>query len=588
MSIITDNSSSTSNNTSNIDYDTIQIILEEQRVLKETITNIEKQIEKLTLKLNNQEDLSRYLTADILTTRKTEDKAQKASDEAVAHGRKKISKEELAKLTSQLEKPYFARVILSKDIGIEEKENTSINNSGEIEFKIGHSGNSECRIVDWKKAPLAKIYYEYPLGAEVSEFINNKEVQGTIKLRRTLEIANGRLVGLTCERGAFKIDQSGEWIQTKNPRESILASSQRRDRLPEILSLITKEQFQAITTDSNGPVIIKGIAGSGKTTVGLYRLAWQIENSPPSDRDLEIMIVTDSPLLAKLIKNSLEQFGISKAKVYSNKEALARVNQTNALPIGYLLIDEAQDLEIDQVLKLQAPLKELSRLTIVGDEQQNWHNNQNPISDIPAFKKLLIEQRISKENNLTKDQSFQITSLLTNHRSNLSIIKLANFFSKKPIPLSGRNGAPVFLLKHKNEESSFINLTRWLNATTTKSPDTLTAIICKSKQQAKNLHSLLVPNFGEQLDLITSEAPKLRPAGIIVIDCASAKGTEFLNVAIWDANQSNFPKNDPQSRRMLYTAITRAEENLLFFNWDPSTTIFPTTTSEYFKIVEIS
>src|SRR6185436_20121774 len=44
--------------------------------------------------------------------------------------------------------------------------------------------------------------------------------------------------------------------------------------LPEIASLIDKEQFELITQPSSGIVVIQGGAGAGKTTVALHRIAY--------------------------------------------------------------------------------------------------------------------------------------------------------------------------------------------------------------------------------------------------------------------------------------------------------------------------
>ena len=51
-------------------------------------------------------------------------------------------------------------------------------------------------------------------------------------------------------------------------------------RLPEITGLIDPEQFDLITRPSEGFLVIRGTAGSGKTTVALHRIAYLAYDDP--------------------------------------------------------------------------------------------------------------------------------------------------------------------------------------------------------------------------------------------------------------------------------------------------------------------
>ena len=67
----------------------------------------------------------------------------------------------------------------------------------------------------------------------------------------------------------------------------------KEKRLPNILSLITKDQIVLITRDQKRPVIIQGSAGSGKTTVALHRLAWLLheENSFAQAKNTRVVVM---------------------------------------------------------------------------------------------------------------------------------------------------------------------------------------------------------------------------------------------------------------------------------------------------------
>ena len=53
---------------------------------------------------------------------------------------------------------------------------------------------------------------------------------------------------------------------------------------------------------------------------------------------------------------------------------------------------------------------------------------------------------------------------------------------------------------------------------------------------------------------------------MLVADINQIKGLEFFNVLVWDSAEKFYPDNQ-LSRRQLYVAATRAEENLCFVHW---------------------
>ena len=51
----------------------------------------------------------------------------------------------------------------------------------------------------------------------------------------------------------------------------------RKDKhLPEIVALLDKRQFDLISSPASSVLVVKGGAGSGKTTVGLHRIAYLV------------------------------------------------------------------------------------------------------------------------------------------------------------------------------------------------------------------------------------------------------------------------------------------------------------------------
>lgn len=282
----------------------LESITAEESTLAKVIDSLKAQRSQAIGRLQVESSRARELTSRLVAARRDEDKAMLASDEAVSHGLMDQKRDELASLDNLLKKPYFARIILE-----EEDEKGSLKT---IEYKLGFAANPDCRIIDWRKAPISKLYYEYKEGDEYSEEILGRDRVGTVTLRNQVEISNEKLVGLTSREGNFIWSaESGQWIQVKGGRRRKDADG----KLPEILSLITKEQFKAITEDATSTILIQGIAGSGKTTVGLHRMSWLLheDNRGVDPTDCAVLVI--SPALRAYIESSLESVGISGVKV---------------------------------------------------------------------------------------------------------------------------------------------------------------------------------------------------------------------------------------------------------------------------------
>ena len=51
------------------------------------------------------------------------------------------------------------------------------------------------------------------------------------------------------------------------------------DRLKNIVATIQDEQNKIIRASINAPLIVQGVAGSGKTTIALHRIAYLVYNN---------------------------------------------------------------------------------------------------------------------------------------------------------------------------------------------------------------------------------------------------------------------------------------------------------------------
>ena len=183
--------------------------------------------------------------------------------------------------------PYFGRIVLEE---AERKREVLIGRSTYLDPKTG------IRIVDWRDAPISRIYYRYEEGDDYDEVFGDREVEGEVVVRRSLRISNKELRRIASPQGTFARRKDGTWRVVgegvirlsggqgaapligdfhKPGQLGIGGVDERDDKLlSEITALIDPEQFDLITKPTSGLVVIQGGAGSGKTTIGLHRLAF--------------------------------------------------------------------------------------------------------------------------------------------------------------------------------------------------------------------------------------------------------------------------------------------------------------------------
>jgi DNA helicase II / ATP-dependent DNA helicase PcrA len=290
----------------------LTVIQEEEGILDGVIETLQTLQENASTDLNKRSETAREITSSLVAARNAEEKQLLASDEAVAQGLKERRYEETLALEKQLIRPYFARFEIEEELA-SGKMKTS-------EFKLGYRANAEARIVDWRQAPLAKLYYEYQEGDEFAEIIRDREREGTLTLRRQLEIDKGQLKRITCSEGTFIRGDNGTW-HVGSGRGTGVARSY--GKLPSVLSLITPEQFRLITEDASSAVILQGLAGSGKTTVALHRLSWLNFNQAPHEPSHSTVIVRTDPLKAYIVA-SLPALDLNDVPVETFEEWLAK------------------------------------------------------------------------------------------------------------------------------------------------------------------------------------------------------------------------------------------------------------------------
>ncbi len=197
-------------------------------------------------------------------------------------------------------------------------------------------------IVDWRNAPVSRIFYRYRQGEAYEEEIAGRTREGEVTVRRTVTIRDGALRRVEAPEGVFerddtaaegwrRLDQDGVRLgggegaalrahDIGAPATRKLGAGgqrlrRRADRhLPDIAALIDPAQFELIAKPSSGYVVIRGTAGSGKTTVALHRIAWLAFAEPAFDSAATLVVVF-SPALRQYVSHVLPALGVEHVQV---------------------------------------------------------------------------------------------------------------------------------------------------------------------------------------------------------------------------------------------------------------------------------
>lgn len=163
----------------------------------------------------------------------------------------------LAEFTNLKESPYFGKVNF-QDNGYAEQIYVG-------RYGLTPEGNFDAAIVDWR-APVASLFYKGTLG-ETSYKSPAGEVLVDILARRQIMIKKGKLEGF------FDSD-----IDVKDDILQMILSSNAGEKLKDIVMTIQKEQDEIIREERMKVVVVNGVAGSGKTTIALHRVAYLLYN----------------------------------------------------------------------------------------------------------------------------------------------------------------------------------------------------------------------------------------------------------------------------------------------------------------------
>ncbi|MCD7973596.1 MAG: AAA family ATPase [Candidatus Azobacteroides sp.] len=151
-------------------------------------------------------------------------------------------------------------------------------------------------IYDWR-APISGMFYEHETG-EASYLSPAGEIKGDISLKRQYRIRNGRMEYMI----ESMLTIHDEILQKE-------LSSNATNRMRNIVATIQQEQNRIIRNENAGVLIIQGVAGSGKTSIALHRIAYLLYAFKGKLTSKDILIVSPNRVFSDYISNVLPELG---------------------------------------------------------------------------------------------------------------------------------------------------------------------------------------------------------------------------------------------------------------------------------------
>ncbi len=202
--------------------------------------------------------------------------------------------------------PYFARVDFIEN-GTEKRDAFYLGKETVTDMKT-----LEQVVVDWR-APVADLYYEGRLGDAEYDCLDGL-IKGQIKLKRQYVFEDGQLKDL------MDID-----ITTNDEMLQPFLSANSDTRLKNIVSTIQAEQNKIIRATMWKPLVVQGVAGSGKTTIALHRIAYLIYNCGEEFFPEEFLIIAPNKFFLNYISNVLPDLGVDRVSQMTYEEIAFQV-----------------------------------------------------------------------------------------------------------------------------------------------------------------------------------------------------------------------------------------------------------------------
>jgi len=272
---------------------------------KDEVIHLEETINEMLQEIDTLENESNEIYTKQKQLLKVSDKRSIMGDLNTYSNIQKGISRKIKEIESALDSPYFGRVDFRED------------NSNEFEsLYIGKNGfkqGSKYGVIDWR-VPIASVFYECENGRATYKAPGGI-FSGDVKLKRQYTIIDSQLISFTDDIIADKIAKSVKKVSSKEPEpikddvisDPFLLKRLKRStdkRLKEIIETIRAEQNRIIRQPLNKVLVVQGVAGSGKSTVGLHRISYILYNNKGIDPG-KILVVAPNKVFLDYISELL-------------------------------------------------------------------------------------------------------------------------------------------------------------------------------------------------------------------------------------------------------------------------------------------
>ncbi|MEB4872140.1 MULTISPECIES: RNA polymerase recycling motor HelD [Priestia] len=249
--------------------------------LKKDVIHLKKTFwDDVKINLDNPEDAGETLSS-------IRQQAEMLSERERTHRQLDKQRKTLSRLKDS---PYFARVDF-----LENGEETT-NNVYLGVASLMNEKEEKFLIYDWR-APISSIYYDYSPGPAQYETVEGM-IQGEMQLKRQFITKDGQIKTMF---------DTGVTIGDELLKE--ILGNNASINMKSIVATIQKEQNQIIRNVKSKYLVVQGVAGSGKTSAALQRVAYLLYRYQDEITAENIMLFSPNSLFNRYIASVLPDLG---------------------------------------------------------------------------------------------------------------------------------------------------------------------------------------------------------------------------------------------------------------------------------------